>query len=88
MDLPLDVVIFETYAMRARSRFRFSWGLRRSRRVAAEPTQNLRQILAAVLQHMVDGSAAFVVPGAGVGAMLHKKRDDLLAVLRVLVRGV
>jgi predicted GNAT family N-acyltransferase len=30
----------------------------RSRRLAAVPTQNFRQILAAILQHLVDGSAA------------------------------
>ncbi len=52
------------------------------------PTQNLRQILAAVLQHLVDGSAACVVLGARVGAVCDEKLDDLLAVLRVLVRVV
>ena len=64
------------------------WGLRRSRRVAAEPTQNLRQIRAAVLQHLVDRSAAFVVLGVDVGTVFDEKLDDLLAVLRVLISTV
>ena len=52
------------------------------------PAQNLRQIPAAVLQHLVGGSAAFVVPGVGVGAVGDEKLDDLGAVLRVPVRVV
>jgi hypothetical protein len=34
------------------------------------PAQNFRQILAAILQHLVDGSAACVVPGIDVGAVI------------------
>jgi hypothetical protein len=52
--------------------------------VAAVSTQNLRQILAAVLQYLVDGSAACVVFGVEVGTVFDEKLDDLLAVLRVL----
>ena len=47
------------------------------------PAQNGRQILAAILQHLVDGSAACVVPGVDVGAVCEEKLDHLLAVLRV-----
>ena len=60
-----------------------SMRLRRSRRLAAMPTQNFRQILAAVSQHLVDGSAACVVLGVDVGALFEEKLDDLLAVRRV-----
>jgi hypothetical protein len=52
------------------------------------PTQNLRQILAPVLQNLVDGSAAVVVLRVDVGAVFDEKLDDLLAVLRVFVRVV
>lgn len=40
-------------------------------------TQNLGQILAAILQHLVEGSAAFLVPGVDVGAVFDEKSDDL-----------
>ena len=52
------------------------------------PAQNLCQIPAALLQHLVGGSAAFVVLGARVGAVGDEKLDDLGAVLRVPVRVV
>jgi hypothetical protein len=38
---------------------------------------------AAVVQHLVGGSAAFVVLVVDVGAVFDAKLDDLLAVLRV-----
>jgi hypothetical protein len=75
-------------SLAARSRVRFSLKLRRSSRVAAVPTQNLRQIPATVLQHLVGGSAAFVVLSVDVGAVGDEKLDDLGAVLRVPVRIV
>ena len=50
--------------------------------------QNLCQIPAALLQHLVGGSAAFVVLGARIGAVGDEKLDDLGAVLCVPVRLV
>lgn len=52
------------------------------------PAQNVRQIPAAVLHHVVAGSAAIVVLGARVGAVFDEQLDDLLAVPRVPVRVV
>ena len=51
--------------------------LGRSCRVATVPAQNLCQIPAALLQHLVGGSAVFVVLGARVGAVGDEKLDDL-----------
>ncbi len=48
------------------------------------PTQNFRQVPAAVFQHLDDGCEACVVPGVNVGAVFNEKLDHLLAVLRAL----
>src|SRR5262245_42698294 len=60
-----------------------SMGMCRSCRGATVPTQYLCQVRAAVLQHLVEGSAAFVVLAARVGTVFDEKLDDLLAVPRV-----
>lgn len=51
--------------------------------------QNLGQIFAAVLQHLIDGSAPGVVPGTDVGAVGDEQLDHLVGVLaRPLLNSV
>lgn len=50
--------------------------MRRSRGVAAVPTHNVRQILAAVSQHLVEGSVACVVLRVDVGTVFEEQLDE------------
>lgn len=62
--------------------------LRRSPRVAAVPAQNLRQIAAAVFQHLIDRVEACVVSGMDLSAVADEQLDHRLTVPRVPVWAV